>query len=165
MKLCRDWSCKKCGSGWLEEVGELSDKKEGITKYYCNDCKEVTEFEWKIRETSDPDEKLCLPAQWCFYCDQLMPVLDICQKYENYSHPVCNMCIENHQDGIEPISKYEVRDSVIVDGKPYSVVDKEFEGGEWVYGLGGNDIDDYTNVTEAEIIKYTEQMADIDGQD
>ena len=38
-KLCRDWSCVNCGSGWLEEVGTHKEQ-EGKTKYYCPNCKE-----------------------------------------------------------------------------------------------------------------------------
>ena len=68
----RDWSCKKCGSGWLEKIGKIKTK-EGTTKdLYCEWCKQRSDFEHRIRETDDNDIQP-KPSVKCRKCRQLIP--------------------------------------------------------------------------------------------
>ena len=159
-KLCRDWSCVNCGSGWLEEVGTHKEQ-EGKTKYYCPNCKEWYDFEWRVRETSDPDEVLEPASSYCNYCKQLMPASDMNPQYGNYTHPVCADCIEENKE--TPKAKYEVRQPIIVKGSGAGIItDREYENDEWTYRVTFSEMD-FSWIGENEIIKYA--AADIEGQD
>jgi len=93
MKDCRDWSCGVCGSGWLEEVGSHKEA-EGKSTLYCPDCKKRTDFEWRIREISDPEEELEYQSSVCPYCMRLTPNVEMTYACDNFSHPICSHCKE-----------------------------------------------------------------------
>ena len=95
--LKRSWFCK-CGYTFDEEVGDLKslskEGAEGKSLYYCSGCGKRVKFEWRVVENTDPDDKLDEPSEYCSYCEQVKPIEIMRNPFENYSHPVCDYCVE-----------------------------------------------------------------------
>lgn len=93
----RTWWCQECGCGHDEKVGvNRSQGNEGVSTYYCSNCKARTKHDWKIIENTDPTEELEEPSLYCEYCEEVKPSDIMNVEYENYPYPVCNYCIENN---------------------------------------------------------------------
>jgi len=94
--LKRSWWCQECGCGWNESLGSSTEKEgsEGVSTCYCFNCKAITKYDWRIIENTDPDEELDPPAIHCHYCEELKPNEVMNVNFENYSHPVCDYCLE-----------------------------------------------------------------------
>lgn len=162
--LKRSWFCT-CGWTFDEEVGQYKNEEgtEGTSTYYCPNCKQRIEFEWRVIENTDPDDELEEASDICHYCSELKPTDIMHYDYKNYSHPVCDYCVEENSKQI-----YQVRQSVIVksDGQIGVVDDVEFENGEWTYRVSFNEID-FGWFGEDELLDKmpTNFDADMDAQD
>ena len=49
-------------------------------------------------ENTDPDEELNEISGYCSYCNQTKPNGEMLYDHKNYSHPVCDYCLENKSE-------------------------------------------------------------------
>jgi hypothetical protein len=88
----RDWSCKECGSGKLEQIGKLQIAEGETENIYCFNCKKRTAFEHRIRETDDDDieENTAFKCGWC---KRVLPGEELeIKSLETISDGICQDC-------------------------------------------------------------------------
>jgi len=94
-QLKRSWFCQ-CGYTFDEETGssEYQEGNEGTSTRFCSGCNARTQMEWRVIENTDPDDELDEESGYCGYCQEFKPADIMNYDFENYSHPVCDYCLE-----------------------------------------------------------------------
>jgi len=102
VELKRSWFCK-CGYTFDEETGGgeyqgYQEGNEGTSTRFCSGCNARTQMEWRVIENTDPDDELDEESGFCGYCQEFKPVDIMNYDFENFSHPVCDYCLENKSE-------------------------------------------------------------------
>jgi len=157
-KMKRSWFCKECGWGFDVKVGPNHQEGEtGVSSYYCPNCKENVQFEHRVIENTDPNDELYDEDIFCNYCKELKPGDIMHTDFENYSHPVCDYCLEK----VEP--KHEIGNGIIAEGRAGIIDDREFENGKWTYRVSFDEIN-FGWFEEEDLKIYTDTHRDVQAQ-
>jgi len=113
MNLKRTWFCK-CGWTLDEEIsGNLKDLDkegaEGKSQRFCSGCNKRTGVEWRVIENTDPSDELEEPSDYCNYCKEIKPAEIMNDDFENYSHSVCDYCLENRSESDADMDAQDIK--------------------------------------------------------
>lgn len=105
------WFCK-CGWTFDEKINshKYSEGDSGESLCYCSGCHQTLELEWYVIENTDPDEELNEISGYCAYCKQTKPNGEMLYDHKNYSHPVCNSCLEKKSENSEHDADMDAQD-------------------------------------------------------